>query len=115
MIRYPRREIKAIVFDVADGDTISVVCALGLGIWREERVRLKFCDADELVGDRRAYALKSRDETNRDILGATVTLVVTSEARDQYGRLIAECVLAGATLSSRQVAAGRAIARGAEK
>ncbi len=94
------RLLAAAVVKVADGDTITVEAANGVGrgirLWPEsfearERIRLLGVDAPELPkGKERGEpgANEAKRFAERALLGKTVYLAFDHDLRDRYGRLL---------------------------
>jgi len=81
---YPAKVTKAY-----DGDTVTVIIDLGMGISITERVRLYGINAPELRGAERVDGLKSRDALRKLILNKEVRLeTIKNDKKGKYGRLI---------------------------
>jgi micrococcal nuclease len=88
-------EYRARLLQVVDGDTVDVLLDLGLGIHREERLRLARIDAPEVRGAEAAQG-RAASLRLRVLLGTAVDgwlLVRTiKDKREKYGRYLAEMI-----------------------
>lgn len=80
------REYSATVTGCHDGDTISVVIDLGLGVSKKESIRINGIDAPELPT---AAGKASKDALIKLIMFKTITVVTDRDKKEKYGRLLA--------------------------
>jgi endonuclease YncB( thermonuclease family) len=78
---------RVTVTRVVDGDTFDARVAVGLGIYKDERVRILSINTPE------RQAGKAATERAKALLpiGSTATIATKSDGRDSFGRLLA-CV-----------------------
>jgi micrococcal nuclease len=82
---------RARVTAVYDGDTCTVDIDLGLGTWiKGEKIRLHRINAPELRGTDAAAGRAARDFLRNLVLDKDVLLQTIKDAREKYGRYLAE-------------------------
>lgn len=87
-------EYQGRVTDVYDGDTVTVDIDLGLGIWaRGQKMRLFGIDAWELRGANAVAGRAARDFLRGLVLDRMVKIRTHRDAREKYGRWLAELYL----------------------
>jgi micrococcal nuclease len=105
---------RARVTAVYDGDTCTVDIDLGLSTWiRGEKLRLNRINAPEMTGTDKPKGTAARDYLRSLILDKDVVLETIKDAREKYGRYLAEIWLEqpGGTplnINDQMVAAGHA-------
>lgn len=78
---------KAELVRVVDGDTVDVNVYLGLGIYRQERIRLEaidVCESHTVVGRKATLFVK------KVLKGQLFIKVPRAKSRGKYGRLLAD-------------------------
>ena len=83
---------RARLVRIIDGDSIEVIIDMGLGIHKEEDIRLARIDAYEIRGEEKIKGHKAKDFVE-DYLHGVATVLLTIYKRDKYGRLIAEVLV----------------------
>lgn len=82
---------RALVVGVYDGDTCTVDIDLGLSAWiRGEKVRLHRINSPEMTGPEKAAGAAARDFLRGLTLNQPVVLQTIKDAREKYGRYLAE-------------------------
>lgn len=100
------RDYPASVVSVYDGDTLTVLVDLGLGVQLRDQVRVLGVDAPELHGSSRAAGLAARDYLNALVKDRRLVLRVDDASpREKYGRLLAAVFLVEPDGTLRPVAA----------
>ena len=78
---------RATVTRIVDGDTFDMRVALGLGVYKDERIRVLGINTPE-----RAQGKAATERVKQLLpLGSTVGLATQADKRDSFGRLLA-CV-----------------------
>lgn len=80
----------ATVLSVYDGDTITVMLDMGLGVQKKAKCRLLGIDTPEIrtkSASEKAAAYKARDRLREMVLDKTVVVQSTAKP-DKYGRLL---------------------------
>lgn len=95
------KEMQCTVNAVHDGDSMRVLCPGERGTLR---VRMQQIDAPELE---QAYGLRSRDHL-RKLCPAGTTVIIQSQGRDQYDRVLGDAWCDGRNVNEEMVAAGAA-------
>ena len=91
---------QAVVERIVDGDTIVVSFMPGLGLERQEKVRLIGVNTPETVDPRRPveyFGMEASRFVKDSLLGRTVRLAFEPGLRDHYGRLLAYVFLEDGT------------------
>ena len=94
---------KAIVTDVYDGDTITVLVDLGFHTKVQLRIRLYGINTPELRGASREAGLLARDRVNKLVLGKEVILKTFKDKQEKYGRWLANVYLPGSEQSVNEL------------
>jgi micrococcal nuclease len=82
---------RAHVTAVYDGDTCMVDIDLGLSTWMHgEKLRLNRINAPEMTGTDKPKGAAARDFLRGLILNKELTLQTIKDAREKYGRYLAE-------------------------
>lgn len=102
---------NATVRRVVDGDTVDLDVDLGFSIIARQRFRLYGIDAPEVVGTARAAGLAATAHLQQLLpAGAHVVIDSYKDAKDKYGRYLADIYTAsGVTVNAQMVADGHAV------
>lgn len=85
---HEKKIFNARLLHAADGDTVTLLIALGLGVHVERRVRLAGIDAHELASEQRTSALHAARIIELHCGGTPLLFELTLKHPDRYGRLI---------------------------
>ncbi len=83
---------KARVLRVYDGDTFHAEISLGYDTYIKHNVRVYGIDTPELKGKSKAEGIKARDRLI-ELIAEKEVYISSVEARDKYGRCLAEVFL----------------------
>ena len=104
------RDYGSKVISVYDGDTITVSMYLGLGISKEEKIRMYGINAPEMRGAEKAKGKVSRDALRKKILGKDIVLkTIDDDKRGKYGRLLGVVYIDGVNVNEWMVEKGYAV------
>lgn len=78
------------LLSVYDGDTITVLLDLGMGIYRKEKIRFYGINTPELRGDERPEGLISKDFVINILKDKTIYIKTHLDKTGKYGRLLGE-------------------------
>lgn len=95
------KELQCTINSVHDGDSMRVLCPGERGTLR---VRMQQIDAPELE---QAHGVRSRDYL-RKLCPVGSTVIIQSQGRDQYDRLLGDVYCNGKNVNKEMVAAGAA-------
>jgi micrococcal nuclease len=90
-------EYKAMVMKVVDGDTYDVMIDLGFDVRYKARLRLYGYDAPEVRGEEREQGLIMAAFVREAILGKMVTIKTYKDAKEKWGRYLADVILEDGT------------------
>jgi len=105
------RHYWARVVNIVDGDTVDVRIYLGIGAWRDERLRFPGIDAWEVRGAEKPKGLLAKEFVEVWVESAgecAFILLETDQKRGKYGRLLADLVIDGNYLTQDLLEAGHA-------
>ena len=106
---WQRYRYEAVVVSVYDGDTVTLEIDLGFSTKRVERCRLSRINAPEIRGDERAKGILSHDYLKSLLpVGSVVYVQTIRDAREKYGRYLAEIHIKDGCVNDLMVKAGHA-------
>ena len=102
-------EYQAIVTGVYDGDSITVDVDLGMRVWlHKQKLRLAEIDAKSIKGEERESGLAARGFLRNLVLGKKIVIRTKKDAKEKYGRWLAEIELDGAVVNELMLSSGHA-------
>ena len=105
----PRRQYRAYVVNVYDGDTITADIDLGFGVLlTRQKLRLSDIRAPEIRGESRESGLITRDALRRRIDSQWVTIETDDFRKGKYGRWLVAVYLGDECLNDWRVDSGLA-------
>ena len=103
-------EYQAVVTGVYDGDSITVDVDLGMRVWlHKQKLRLSEIDAKSIKGAERESGLAARDFLRSLVLGKKIVIRTKKDAKEKYGRWLAEIELDGAVVNELMLSSGHAL------
>lgn len=99
---------KAIVTDVYDGDTVTVIISLGFDISFKTKLRLYGIDTPEIRGEERPDGLVSRDWMREKVLNKEVIIQTYKDRTGKYGRYLATIFLEDVNINLQLIEEGLA-------
>jgi len=102
---------KAKIVKVYDGDTVTAVIDLGMGVTKTERIRLRGINAPEVRGSEKIAGKRSRDALRGLILNQDVIIETIKDKKGKYGRYIGVIYYAGKSVNDFMVDSKNAVAK----
>lgn len=102
---------NAIVIDVYDGDTITVVADLGFHTKQTLKIRLYGIDTPELRGETRDQGLAAKQRLSELILGKQIVLKTYKDRQEKFGRWLGDIYLPDSTSSINTILLNEGLAR----